>query len=483
MATLNLGKVAFTYDDFTPDQLALMKGEKGDPGDKGERGETGLRGSRWNTGTAITGTSTADTVYATGIDDSLANDYYFNSSTGCVYVCTLGGDANTARWKFVSDIGSTSFEVKPGYKWKTVDSKISNVKSIAYGKNTLVAVGTNPNRETNGNIAYSIDRGINWNKATVPVTTALNSVAYSEYRGIFIAVGEKGTSLKSNDGITWELIEEDTTSARPNSLRCVKCHDKFVIAVGGKGYDAGGYTAYNPLIITLDDNSSSWNVPANQIGGSTQGITSLLHTVCFGSSGCVVGGYNFIAILRNYAYGNDMRDGWTVAYEDTSLGNVTSIIHDGGGFVGVGSNGYSFTSDKSAYDYSGWTVEKTNRIIGSPLDIGLIGRYDYNGTYIAVGEGSNRGYDNNIFYSSKDVSDMYEAQKEPSDWKNTWDELSVEGNNFKYAETINSISCILNVGTFLGGNDGTIISLEDEISTINVTDAVKEMYEKLILQK
>lgn len=32
---------AFTYEDFTPDQLAALKGEKGDPGDKGEDGKPG----------------------------------------------------------------------------------------------------------------------------------------------------------------------------------------------------------------------------------------------------------------------------------------------------------------------------------------------------------------------------------------------------------------------------------------------------------
>ena len=35
---------AFTYDDFTPEQLALLKGEKGDKGDTGSQGEQGQQG-------------------------------------------------------------------------------------------------------------------------------------------------------------------------------------------------------------------------------------------------------------------------------------------------------------------------------------------------------------------------------------------------------------------------------------------------------
>lgn len=31
----------FTYEDFTPEQLALLKGEKGDDGDKGDKGDKG----------------------------------------------------------------------------------------------------------------------------------------------------------------------------------------------------------------------------------------------------------------------------------------------------------------------------------------------------------------------------------------------------------------------------------------------------------
>jgi hypothetical protein len=34
----------FTYDDFTPEQLAALKGPKGDKGDKGDRGEQGVQG-------------------------------------------------------------------------------------------------------------------------------------------------------------------------------------------------------------------------------------------------------------------------------------------------------------------------------------------------------------------------------------------------------------------------------------------------------
>lgn len=45
----------FTYEDFTEEQLALLKGEKGDKGDKGEQGEQGIRGEKGDKGDPGTG--------------------------------------------------------------------------------------------------------------------------------------------------------------------------------------------------------------------------------------------------------------------------------------------------------------------------------------------------------------------------------------------------------------------------------------------
>ena len=79
-------------------------GPQGPKGDTGAKGATGTRGSRWNRGTAVTGTSTTGTIFATGISDSLVNDYYLNTSTGNVYRCTVAGDASTAKWQYVGSL-------------------------------------------------------------------------------------------------------------------------------------------------------------------------------------------------------------------------------------------------------------------------------------------------------------------------------------------------------------------------------------------
>lgn len=80
-------------------------GATGPTGPQGPAGATGQRGSRWDEGTAITGTSTTATVFSeSGISDALAGDHYWNTSTGNVYRCTVGGVASVAKWVHVGNI-------------------------------------------------------------------------------------------------------------------------------------------------------------------------------------------------------------------------------------------------------------------------------------------------------------------------------------------------------------------------------------------
>ena len=82
---------------YTSYQWYKYKGEKGDVGNPGT-------GNNWHVGTAISGTSLTPAVYPTGIPNALIGDMYLNNGelpdTGRAYVCTLGGNAATALWKY-----------------------------------------------------------------------------------------------------------------------------------------------------------------------------------------------------------------------------------------------------------------------------------------------------------------------------------------------------------------------------------------------
>lgn len=104
------GRTAYTYitDLSGATGMTGPQGQKGDTGAKGatgDKGATGTRGSRWDAGTAITGTSTTATVFPnSGITDALVNDMYLNTSTGCTYRCTVSGAASAAKWVYAGSM-------------------------------------------------------------------------------------------------------------------------------------------------------------------------------------------------------------------------------------------------------------------------------------------------------------------------------------------------------------------------------------------
>ena len=69
--------------------------------------------------------------------------------------------------------------------------------SIAYGNGIFVAVGQG------GRILRSNDNGENWSEVTSGVSVKLNKVIYSEEKELFCVVGNSGSILTSSDGINW----------------------------------------------------------------------------------------------------------------------------------------------------------------------------------------------------------------------------------------------------------------------------------------
>ena len=88
---------------------------RGASGEDGTDGLDGASGSLTYSGTAITGTSTTPTAYATGITSAIVNDrYQYNGVTeadiGNVYRCTTAGDESTALWVYDTNIRGASGE-------------------------------------------------------------------------------------------------------------------------------------------------------------------------------------------------------------------------------------------------------------------------------------------------------------------------------------------------------------------------------------
>ena len=107
------------------------KGSVGATGAKGATGAAGVRGSRWNSGTAITGTNTTAVAFTgSGITDALVNDYYLNTSTGYVYKCTTSGNASTAKWAYAGSIKGAAGTM--GNVDEITEADINNIISGTY---------------------------------------------------------------------------------------------------------------------------------------------------------------------------------------------------------------------------------------------------------------------------------------------------------------------------------------------------------------
>ncbi len=128
------------------------QGPKGDTGAAGAKGATGTRGSRWNSGTAITGTSTTAAIFSgSGITDALVNDYYLNTSTGYVYRCTTAGAASAAKWVYVGSIkGATGATGAAGAKGATGATGPQGPKGDTGAAGAKGATGTRGSRWSSG---------------------------------------------------------------------------------------------------------------------------------------------------------------------------------------------------------------------------------------------------------------------------------------------------------------------------------------------
>jgi hypothetical protein len=92
------------------------------------------------------------------------------------------------------------------------------VNSIAYGgKDTFVAGGNTVGNT--GKLAYSINGGVTWQAATIPVGSPIlnaNIYAVTYGDGYFVAVNDAGDIAYSGDGITW-LDATGPTFTDPNA--------------------------------------------------------------------------------------------------------------------------------------------------------------------------------------------------------------------------------------------------------------------------
>ena len=160
-------------DKITSEKLNKLEdgvvNSSGAQGATGATGADGVRGSRFFPSNNVTGESTNGTVFAnSGISDALVYDYCINKDTGSIYVCSKGGDASVAEWKYNCNI--------KGDKGDTGATGLQGIQGETGDKGDKGDKGANGSPGVNGVGIRTITGSISGNDLTLVITLTDESV-------------------------------------------------------------------------------------------------------------------------------------------------------------------------------------------------------------------------------------------------------------------------------------------------------------------
>ena len=255
---------AFTFEDFTPEQLASLKGPKGDTGatgPQGPQGEKGEKGDKGDPGTITIDTSLSTTstnavqnqAIATAINGKADTTHTHSISDVTTLQTTLNGKANTSHTHTKSEI--TDFPAVPD-----VSNYIQKSSTAGLVKNDG-SIDSNEyvtNQELYENIPINYVITSTDNTSTEDVSTFIVGKEY-----YFVIRAFQGSSEILVDGIRCEIDHSGTTEdlTLVNSVNDMSLKFKFT-PTEQKGYilkvysDALTHVETNPSgtpEVTLND--------------------------------------------------------------------------------------------------------------------------------------------------------------------------------------------------------------------------------------
>jgi hypothetical protein len=235
------------------------------------------------------------------------------------------------------------FSSTDGATWTALNSGVATNLNAAVFRGVYLAAGDN------GAMLYSID-AIAWTPRNTGTVNNLNAIAANTAQ--FVAVGAKGTIVRSGDGVTWIPA---ANSATTNDLFAVTASASGLwIAVG-----AGG------TLITSAD-ASNWTVVDSKTTVDLRGVASGTSSATTAPVFVAVGANGTLITSPDAAT-------WTA---QTAIGtNTLSAVTFATQFIAVGANGSIFTST----DGTTWagqpstTSSNLNAIVHNPFGYSVVG--------------------------------------------------------------------------------------------------------------
>ena len=257
--------------------------------------------------------------------------------------CAVEDGTRKAPFWIIS--GSNQITYKYDYSdWdnSTITSSSISIRDTASNNSKeLIAVGFD------GNIWQSVDKGLSWDNRTSGsgITSRLWEILYEN--GKYVAVGNDGIIITSNDGITWD----NRTSGVAKVLRGIAYGNSKYVTVGFDG-----------TVLTSSD-STSWTKQTEPTVNDFFGL-SYLNSKFIG-----VGESGMIMTSSDGITWDNKTSGSTEKFKEVSYGN--------GIYVAVATNGVIYTSS----DTDSWT----SRSSGTTNDLWAV---DFgNGEFISGGTG------------------------------------------------------------------------------------------------
>jgi hypothetical protein len=153
---------------------------------------------------------------------------------------------------FVALNGSEILTSPDGQRWRATGAQIA-LRGIVFGNDQFVAVGDN------GTILTSNDGAV-WAEQSNPATTHLNAVEFAN--GTYVAVGAGGTILSSSNATHWA----ERASGTSLNLSGIAFGNGLFAAVGGRSVPLDGSSRITEGVVVTSRDGVSWTVRS-----STQG--------------------------------------------------------------------------------------------------------------------------------------------------------------------------------------------------------------------
>ena len=236
-----------------------------------------------------------------------------------------------------ADSSTTTEETTPDVEISQTTTSYQHLYGVTYGNSRFIAVGNN------GKILYS-DNGSSWDNGTSGITQRLNEVDYGNSK--YVAVANSGKIIYSSDGITWD----NATYDRTNAIYGIKYGVSRFNIVGS------GYQAY----------SSSGSTRVSQSSGT-------FYDVCYG------GGY-FVGIgsSGDIDYSSNNGTSWSDANNVNTVNTLYGCAYGNATYIAVGASGTTVRVSTNPEDWYGGLATPTTNNIYSVI-------YTSSGTFVAAG--------------------------------------------------------------------------------------------------